>query len=61
MTGITSFEKKLLQSVTSIIKCDKKLLQSVTGITKCDSYCKVRRNGLLGRSVNNVQVTKATK
>ena len=61
VTGVTKWNRKLLQRMTGITSYEKKLLQSVTSITKCDSYCKVRRKSLHGRSVNNVQVTKATK
>ena len=34
----------LLQNVTGITKYDKRLVQSMTGIAKCENYCKVRCN-----------------
>ena len=34
---------QLLQSVTGITKYDKTLLQNVSRITKCENYYKVRR------------------
>ena len=37
VTGITMFDRKLLQNVKGFTKCDKKLLKSVAGITKCES------------------------